>query len=236
MTPPSRAAARLTPQVVLGLAIVAFGLLLTADNLDYLEAGRVIAYWPLILVAFGFAKLFQSDTTSGRLFGVVLIAVGGWMTADELWGVPLNLEQWWPVALVVLGVLIISRGFRGEPISDLTNTLSSSDTAVSEFAFWSGKVRRNASASFRRADITAIMGGVELDLRAAGTGGQEAVIDVFVWWGGVEITVPPDWVVSNQVVAIMAGADDSSSGTQDARHRLVVRGFVVMGGIEIKTQ
>jgi predicted membrane protein len=80
------------------------------------------------------------------------------------------------------------------------------------------------------------MGGVELDLRSAGTGGQEAIIDVFVWWGGVEITVPPDWAVSNQVVAIMGGADDKSTGTQDARNRLVVRGFVVMGGVEIKTQ
>jgi predicted membrane protein len=236
MTPAARAAARLTPQVVLGLVIIAFGLLLTADNLDYLEAGRVIAYWPVILVAFGAAKLLQSDTTSGRLFGVVLMAVGGWMTADELFGVPLEIDRWWPIALVVLGALIISRGFRGEPISDLTNTLTTSDAVVSEFAFWSGKVRRNASPSFRRADITAIMGGVELDLRAAGTGGQEAVIDVFVWWGGVEITVPPDWAVANEVLAIMGGADDSSSGTQDARHRLVVRGFVVMGGIEIKTQ
>ena len=50
---------------------------------------------------------------------------------------------------------------------------------------------------FRRADLTAIMGGVEVDLRGASTG-QEAVIDVFAWWGGIEITVPPDWAVSNR--------------------------------------
>jgi predicted membrane protein len=80
------------------------------------------------------------------------------------------------------------------------------------------------------------MGGVELDLRGASTpSGQDAIIDVFVWWGGVEITVPPDWAVSNQVVAIMGGADDSSTGTQDATNRLIVRGFVIMGGVEIKT-
>jgi hypothetical protein len=33
----------------------------------------------------------------------------------------------------------------------------------------------------------------------------------------------------------MGGADDASSGGQDARHHLIVRGFVVMGGVEIKT-
>jgi hypothetical protein len=235
MTPPQTALGRVTPQIVLGLAIVGFGLLLTADNLDYLDARSVIRYWPLVLVAFGLAKVLQSDTTAGKVFGGLLMVVGGWSTAEELLGVSFDMNRWWPLLLVALGGLIISRGFRGERLSDLTNVMSGSDGVVSEVAVWSGKVRRNASVAFRRADLTAIMGGIELDLRAAGTGGQEAIIDVFVWWGGVEITVPPDWAVSNQVVAIMGGADDQSSGTQDARNKLIVRGFVVMGGVEIKT-
>jgi hypothetical protein len=69
-----------------------------------------------------------------------------------------------------------------------------------------------SSPVFRHADLTAVMGGIELDLRQAGTGGGEAVIDVFVMWGGIEITVPPDWAVSNQVVPIMGGAEDSAWG------------------------
>jgi hypothetical protein len=33
----------------------------------------------------------------------------------------------------------------------------------------------------------------------------------------------------------MGGAVDKSTGTQAARHHLTVRGFVLMGGVEIKT-
>jgi predicted membrane protein len=109
------------------------------------------------------------------------------------------------------------------------------DVSVSEVAVWAGKQRRIAEPSFRRADLTAIMGGVELDLRAAGTASGEAVIDVFVMWGGIEIWVPPNWAVVNKVGVLMGGVEDKSTGTQDARHRLIVRGFVVMGGMEIKT-
>jgi hypothetical protein len=72
-------------------------------------------------------------------------------------------------------------------------------------------------------------------LRAAGTASGEAVIDVFVMWGGIEIWVPPSWAVVNKVGVLMGGVEDKSTGTQDARHRLIVRGFVVMGGMEIKT-
>jgi hypothetical protein len=225
---------RVTPQIILGLLIVAFGVIMTLDNLDYVEADNILRYWPLLIVAFGLARLVGSDCTSSRVSGGVMVLVGLWLTADDLWGVPIDFERWWPTLLVAVGVLILLRGLKGGgqrgPEAPVTT-----DGAVSEVAVWSGKVRRITSPMFRRADLTAIMGGVEVDLRGASTGGQEAVIDVFAWWGGIEITVPPDWAVSNQVVVFMGGADDKSSGTQDARNRLVVRGFVVMGGVEIKT-
>lgn len=234
MNPEQQSSFRVTPQIILGLLIVAFGLILTADNLDYIEAENVLRYWPLLLVAFGAARIVGTGCTSGRLSGGIMVAIGLWLTADQLWLIPIDFERWWPMIIVAVGALIIARAFGGgkerAPASQLTT-----DSAISEVAVWSGKVRRVTSPVFRRADLTAIMGGVEVDLRGASTGGQEAVIDVFAWWGGIEITVPPDWAVSNQVVAFMGGVDDNSSGTQDARNRLVVRGFVVMGGAEIKT-
>jgi predicted membrane protein len=226
---------RVTPQIILGLLIVAFGVILTLDNLEYLEAGDIFRYWPLLLVAFGLARLVGTNCTSGRLSGGVMVVIGLWLTADELVLFPLDFERWWPMILVAIGGLIVVRAIRGGGERRGPEAQLTTDAAVSEVAVWSGKVRRITSPVFRRADLTAIMGGVEVDLRGASTGGQEAVIDVFAWWGGIEITVPPDWAVSNQVVVFMGGVDDSSSGTQDARNRLVVRGFVVMGGAEIKT-
>jgi hypothetical protein len=226
---------RITPQAVLGLAIVIVGLLLTGDNLGWVEADGILKYWPLALIAVGVTKLLQSEVTSGKVFGGVLTTFGVLLLLEEVWQYEVDFERWWPLGLVVLGGFVLYRAMRGDAGCGAPGP-ASTDQRVSEFAFWSGKVRKNASPTFRRADLTAIMGGVELDLRGAGTAGGEAVIDVFVWWGGVEITVPPDWAVSNQVMVLMGGADDSSTGTQDARNRLIVRGFCVMGGVDIKVQ
>ncbi len=236
MTLPPRSAFRVTPQVILGLLIVGFGLILTAENLGIADAGHVFRYWPLVFVAFGLAKMLQSATMSGRIAGGIFLVFGGWMTAEELLGVRLDLDRWWPLFLVAFGGLILYRGvWHGHAAGPLSDRGTSGST-ISEVAIWAGKKSRNTSPAFRRADLTAIMGGVELDLRGASTGGQEAIIDVFAWWGGIEITVPPDWAVSNRVVAFMGGASDESGGTQDSQHHLLVRGFVVMGGIEIKTK
>jgi hypothetical protein len=262
MTSPERTTPRLTPQAVLGLVAVAVGLLLTADNLNVWETSRFVRYWPVGVVLVGLMQLLQSDSRSGRVVGGVVMFVGAVWTADWVFGANVDVDDFWPLILIALGVLVLTRARRpgeeaapraegdrptwtggapglstgGVTAAPLGSTpLATGDQVVSEVAIWAGKQRRNASSVFRRADLVAIMGGVELDLRQATTATGEAVIDVFVMWGGVEIWVPPDWAVSNQVSLLMGGAEDKSSGTQTARHRLIVRGVVVMGGLEIKT-
>jgi hypothetical protein len=269
----SNSAPRFSFQAVIGLLVIVVGLLLTADNLQLFEADWVFRFWPLAIVIAGLAKIVQSRATSGRVLGAIIILIGAVLTAENTFRLPIRLEDVWPLALVVLGAVILYRTLGAgsaaagapAPAAEIPDTApphpfdnpvgaaaardaapratdfaagvagSSTEESLTEVAFWAGKQRRVASASFRRGDLTAVMGGIELDLRAAGTATGEAIIDVFVMWGGIEIWVPPDWAVVNKVGVLMAGVEDKSTGTQDARNRLIVRGFVVMGGLEIKT-
>jgi predicted membrane protein len=78
------------------------------------------------------------------------------------------------------------------------------------------------------------MGGCEIDLRNAQING-EAAIDVFAMWGGIEIRVPENWTVIGRVTPLMGGFEDHTRAPQAASaHRLIVRGMVIMGGVEIK--
>jgi hypothetical protein len=78
------------------------------------------------------------------------------------------------------------------------------------------------------------MGGVGIDMRDASITEVDAVIDVFVWAGGIELMVPEDWVVVSKVVPIMAAYEDATKPKADSRKRLIVRGLVLMGGVEVK--
>lgn len=222
-----------TPQVLVGLLIVVFGLLLTAGNLGWVDRQQVlglIRYWPLVISAIGVMQLVAAESRSNRVFAGILIFVGLWLTAEQVYAFRIHFFQWWPLLLVLAGGWLISRAWDRE-----TAPPNTADFGGSEFAFWSGIKRRVASSSFKRADLTAIMGGIEIDLRQASTATGDAVIDLFVLWGGIELTVPPDWAVDNHIVPIMGGVEDKSTGTQAARHRLHLRGVVLMGGVEIKT-
>ena len=80
--------------------------------------------------------------------------------------------------------------------------------------------------------------GCEIDLRQASIApGTEAVIDVFAFWGGIEIKVPEDWTVVTRAVPLMGGVEDKTHVPQPlpaVEKRLVISGIVVMGGVVVK--
>ena len=114
---------------------------------------------------------------------------------------------------------------------------TSSDQAefVRSFAMLSGHELRPVSRPFRGADLNAIMGGIKLDLTSARMEGDSAVIEIFAFWGGVEIYVPPDWTVTSEVTTLLAGFIDKRRPTSvvPSKH-LVIKGMIVMAGVEIK--
>ena len=242
MTEATRSGWHVSPQVVFGIAIVFFGLLLTAENMGIAtNLTRVIHFWPLVSTAAGLAMLLDRDSTGSRkLFGGVLVFGGLWQTANTAFHLNWYVDDWWPLILIGFGVFLIMRAVERPRAQDMTvgGAATPSDPredVINAFAIMSGVKRNICSAGFRRGNLTAIMGGVELDLRQCTAQGGESVVDVFAIWGGIQIRIPADWQVVSEVTPIMGGVDDRSGHVQPSRHRLVLKGMAIMGGVEVKS-
>lgn len=106
---------------------------------------------------------------------------------------------------------------------------------IRTFAMLSGSELRPMSRPFRGADLSAILGGVNLDLTSARMEGDAARIEVFAFCGGIEIHVPPDWTVTSKVATLLGGFSDKRRPTTTLPTKtLIIDGFAVMGGIEVK--
>jgi hypothetical protein len=121
---------------------------------------------------------------------------------------------------------------------------ANADNTMAVFAVLGGVKRVSAAERFRGGEITTIMGGAHLDLRQAIIPpGEEAVLDIFALMGGCEIVVPPSWAVTTPLVPVMGGVDDkrlpplpgATDGIVGKPPRLVLRGLLMMGGVEIKS-
>jgi predicted membrane protein len=196
------------------LIVVGGWLLLNTLGLVRLDLWEFI--WPLLLVLFG-AKIMLGNRRSGSN-----------ATPDQPGGAGPT-----------------GAGPTGGPSSGPTptgpggfvpSTAGSSEPGhASLFSLLSSSKRRWGQSVFRSAEATVCMGGCELDLREAlMAGGEPAVVEVFVLMGGINIFVPVNWTVSQEVVPLFGGVDDKTRSipSNPAQH-LLVRGTVVMGGVEI---
>ncbi len=222
---------RITPQVVIGIVVILLGVLFTLDNLDLIDASRVIRFWPALFIVYGIAKLSDTQNLPGRLWGSIAIIVGAFMLLDRIGILTFRLHEWWPLVLIAVGGSMLIRSMnRRTPTAD---PAAPTDSSVTLLALLGGFERSNSSQDFRGGDITAVMGGCELDLRHASMSG-EAVIDIFAIWGGVHIKVPEDWSVSVQGLPIMGAIEDKTYSPKGGSGKLlVVKGTVIMGGVEI---
>jgi len=227
-----RRSVRFTGRLLFGLVLVTVGLLWTLDNLGLVEAGEVLRWWPLLLVAYGFVRVTGLDGIRRVVSGSLFLLAGGWMLLRELDVIHVSIFRMWPVFMIVLGFAMVWRSMRG----------AGSDRDASErsayprpFAFMGGVERNIDSDSLVGLEATAVMGGIEADLRGAKPRGRQVVAEVFAWWGGIDLIVPEDWRVVTEVTPIMGGVEDSTKVEGDeAAATLIVRGLVVMGGVEIR--
>jgi hypothetical protein len=271
---------RVTPQLILGVAIICVGVIYTLDELGYGPAMRYLRYWPMTLIAIGVAKMLAAREGCGAFTGLMFTLVGVWFQGEELNLIHVSLRDVWPVGLVLFGGYLVWQGLgkrqarppRVDPPPDPPQVeaptfesrasgggpskpwpydgpiptssapfvdgkeprITDTNSRMTAMAILGGVSRGNNSRTFRGADLMAVMGGCVIDLRQAAING-EAFIDAFALWGGIEIKVPEDWTVVSQVVPLLGGVDDKTRPPQTATaHRLVLRGFAIMGGIEIK--
>ena len=217
-------------KLVIGIGLTAAGLLLTADNLDLVVAERYLRWWPVVLIAIGAMKLMAPGT---RIFGTVLTIVGAWILAFNLRLIDFTIFDLWPLILIGIGVMMVGRA---------TNVIGDPAEAVANFtkgeglALFASRRIESTSRDFRGSSLSAILGSYELDLTGADITNGPAIVNVFAFWGGIEIFVPEKFEVIGEVTPVMAGFEVQARGVADPTKRLIIRGFAMMAGVEVKTR
>lgn len=209
-----------------GTVLVGIGALFALDAFGGVEGGAILAdWWPLGLVFLGGSQIVidvRVSVASAVLVGVGVFALAGTtgLLEGRVWSVA------WPVALIALGAWL-AFGRRRPTIvrrAEVTRlaVLTSSNLSV-------------RARQFRRADLTAVLGGIRLDLTRAALHPSGARISAAAVLGAVIVIVPQGWRVRVRGLPVFGGWDDTTSRVvpEDAP-TLEVRALVVLGGVEAR--
>jgi hypothetical protein len=203
------------------MVLLAAGLIFWLDRLGRLDAGDYLRWWPVALIAIGLAHLPQRRWIAGLawiVIGVVFLPQLGiaWKGVTTLIGL-------WPLMITIGGLSLIGQALRPKPRG----------TSFNATAVMAGNTMLVGSQELAGADVVAIMGGCDVDLRGAKDPLSEVTINVLAFWGGIEIRVPSGWQIVDRVTPILGGFEDKSAPARENAPRVVIRGTAIMGGVEV---
>ncbi|MBP1629030.1 MAG: hypothetical protein H6Q00_3505, partial [Holophagaceae bacterium] len=195
----------LSTRLIIGIVLIVLGGLLALDslNLVILPPHFFISLWPLILVVIGIIKLRRQPEK--RVGAYALIILGALFLLGRFSHEGLS-DLVGPLILVAIGIFVVLgalKRHRGVPPE-----LKHSEDFLQGTAILSGFKQRVTSAAFKGGEVTAIMGGFEVDLRPACIAQESVRLDIFALFGGGEIRVPEGWNVVIQATAIAGGVDN----------------------------
>lgn len=230
----ARAPQVLTARLVFGLVLVTLGILWTLDNLGLHDASATLRWWGVVPLGWGLCQLLGIGMPARRTGGAIWIIVGTVALLHSAGLVALSVGDLWPLILIFIGARIVARRWTGGGVEMGENRHALADESMSTFSLWAGNEYKVVSPAFRGGDVSAVMAGATVDLRATTLAGGRATLEVFTIWGGIEIVVPRGWRVQSEVTPVMAGYEDSTVPSRDPNAPLlVVRGFALMGGVEV---
>jgi predicted membrane protein len=112
------------------------------------------------------------------------------------------------------------------------------DGYIENAVIFGGDSKKVSSYDFKGGHFTVIFGGMEMDLTNCTLSKEKNIIDVEIVFGGLTLTVPREWNIRSEVTPVMGGIEDESNSGKDhyidPAAELIIRGNVVMGGMEIK--
>lgn len=212
-----------------------------------------ILTWPVLVIALGFVTLLSHGFRNAGAY--ILMFIGSFFLFRDYLAFPSGIDVYiLPGLVMLLGLLILfkpkKKGRRGwgrryENGKRIESNACSIDKEaeienaeqLDTLAVFSAVKKDIISKEFKGGEITAVMGGVELNFRTADID-DKAVIDLTLVMGGLKIIVPNHWDVQVNSTNIAGGVEDKRSyhlPEGQPTKTLYINGTIVLGGIEINS-
>lgn len=216
-----------------GVTIVALGGILLLRNLEIIKFDSWNVFWGTVwaagLVLAGLVTIVSSQRLLTRAWGLLLMAAGVSVGLNAYGIIDVSIwKLFWPVVLIAVGLMMVfSIGSANRKRAEESGTDDNEKVAI--FYGEQSRVR----GDYTGGSLTAVFGGVDLDLRQANIK-DGAIIDVFTFCGGININLPDDVIVKNEVRGVLGGSDDKTMSKPSAKKTIYLKGECVLGGLEIK--
>lgn len=210
--------------IILGIV---FGLnALEITSIDIFFEG----WWTLFIIVPCFIGVFTEEEKIGNLIGL-LIGSALLLSCRDIIEFEYIAKLIFPSILVIVGLSIIFKDSISKGITNEIKKINKDSKNTDEYCSTFSGQKIDIDDKFTGCDLTAVFGGLELDLTKAEIK-KDVVINASSIFGGIDILVPNNVKVKVKSTSIFGGIDNKCKDNEGVV--IYVNGFCLFGGVEIK--
>ena len=221
--------------IIWGLVLIAIGVIIAGNSLNIFNVDLFFDGWWTLFIIIPCSIGFLTDKEkTGPLIGIVvgvllLLSCQNIIDFDVFWKLLV------PIIIIIVGISILfrtifNRSFK-EDIEKLNKKIDK-DGCISA-VFSEQKVNLD-DQDFKGVGLTAVFGGIVLDLRKAKIK-EDVIINTTSIFGGVEILTSDDVNVIVKSNSVFGGVDnDRNDNKKDKKSTVYINATCIFGGLDIK--
>ena len=221
--------------IIWGLVLIVLGLIFGGNALGITDINLFFdGWWTLFIIVPSFIGLFKENEKTGNVISL-LIGIALLLACQDIIDFNIITKLWFPVILVCIGISIIFKDTIGSKVNDQIKKLNENKTNQGEYcATFSGQDLKFDDEKFTGADLTAVFGGIECDLRKAIIE-SDIVINASSIFGGIDILVPENVKVKVKSSSIFGGVSNKKKTSQNTEtYTIYINATCLFGGVDIK--
>ena len=216
-----------------GLVFIALGIIIAVNTLGIAQIDIFFdGWWTLFIIVPCLINFIKGPTRMSNFIGLVigialLLCAQGVVTFSNIRKLII------PFIFVMIGLGFIFKDFFNSKINEKIKLLNKSGLKEYVATFGENKVDMS-NEIFDGADLTAVFGGVELNLINSQIK-DEQIVNATAIFGGITIKVPQNVNVKVKSTAIFGGVDNKMKNDKtDNIPTIYVNAFCMFGGVDIK--
>lgn len=228
-----------------GMGVAVVGVLFLLRSMDILPRFDFVYSWPIVLIIIGLFIGIKKRFQNNAWWILILIGAANLTPQFMIMGKPSS-HFVWP-ALIILGGLAIAfrprrdrdKCYPGQRHGRFMDTSIHTENNLSIDVTFGAKKEVVTSKDFKGGLVSVTFAGCEINLTQADIGDEPAILDCRVSFGGLEIILPANWEIKNEVDPSFGNVEDArtlqTATASDAKKVLILRGTCSFGSIELKS-
>lgn len=222
-------------KIIAGVALIAVGVLYALKVLNLFDFDVFFkGWWTVFIIVPSLVGLINDRDKTGACIGLavgvlLLLAARGILEYGIIWKLAV------PLILAVIGIKLIVGGVRSNKSYVISEQMKQEGkTPRQGYAAFSGSKINYAGEVFEGAELNAVFGGIDCDLRGAVIN-SDCVINATAVFGGIDIFVPDNVNVKVNSNSLFGGASDKRvNRTFNNQYTLYVNATGLFGGVDVK--